>query len=180
MERGEMKIGTIIAYSGAHGTGKTTDVYERIALLKRENPGLLIGPHAENIVFCPYPINDQSTPESQMWILTNHIQAELYLMTRYDIVVSDRSAVDAVAYTAAYGFTDLAENMLSIVRHHMPHYSEIIIKTIESNYLFNDGLRDLDREFRLDVQKQLLLAYSGLGYFLEKNGSIYTVRRGES
>lgn len=171
-------MGDIIAYSGTHGTGKTTAVYNRIAELKKEYPNLLIGPHVENLVFCPYPINKESTEESQLWVFTNHIQAELHLMTRYDIVVSDRSAVDVIAYTSAHGFQDLAERMMGIVKHHIHHYSEIIMMPIRPDYLHGDGLRDVDESFRNEVHDHLTRIYKELGFSFKDNGFFYIVKRG--
>lgn len=166
-----MAKGRIIAYSGTHGTGKTTAVYDRIGALKRRHPDKLIGPHVENLIFCPYPINGRSSMESQLWVFTNHIQAELNLMTRYDIVVSDRSAVDAIAYTSAHGWTDLAGQMMGLVRSHMAHYSEIVFMMAEGNrHVHADGLRDVDEAFRKEVQVHMLWIYGQLGFDFERTG----------
>jgi hypothetical protein len=172
--------GRIIAYSGTHGTGKTTAVYNRIGILKKVNPLSLIGPHVENLPFCPYPINRDSTEESQLWVFTNHIQAELNLLTRYDIVVSDRTAADAIAYTFAFGFNDLAEHMLALASHHIHRYSEIILLTAEGNpHHFDDGFRDSDEPFRLDVERWMFQVYDRLGFdFIETDpGHRLAVRR---
>ena len=164
-------MGKIIAYSGTHDTGKTTAVYERISALKKTNPGLLIGPHVENLVFCPYPINQESTEESQLWVFTNHIQAELFLLSHYDVVVSDRSAVDAIAYTSAHGFKAMAEQMMGLVQHHMVHYSEIVFMMAEGNrHVHDDGLRDVDETFRKEVQVHMLWIYGQLGFDFEHTG----------
>lgn len=171
----------IVAYSGTHGTGKTTAVYNRIGELKKAHPGLLIGPHVENLTFCPYPINRASSEESQLWVFTNHIQAELFLLAHYDIVVSDRTAVDAIAYTMAHGWNGLAMDMTAMARHHMRHYSEIIIKTTDNNHQHADGLRDVDPVFRGKVEDCLLAAYGILGYFLstDSHGIVKAVRPGQ-
>jgi len=169
-------MGRIIAFSGTHGTGKTTAVYNRISELKKAHPDLLIGPHVENLVFCPYPINRESTEESQLWVFTNHIQAELFLLSHYDVVVSDRSAVDAIAYTSAFGFKVLAERMLDLVQSHMDRYAEIrVMLAKENNHLHADGLRDGDATFRDEVEFHLLWAYTQLGYNIELTGHGYSV-----
>lgn len=168
----------IIAFSGTHGTGKTTAVYKRITQLKLEYPGLMIGPHVENLVFCPYPINSGSTPDTQMWVFTNHIQAELHLMTCYDIVVSDRSAVDAIAYTMAHGWHGLGLAMVDMVKHHMHNYHEIIITQALNNHLHADGMRDTDPVFRSIVEDELIKIYGMLGYYIDTNshGELKAVR----
>lgn len=176
----DMKYGNIIAYSGTHDTGKTTAVYDRIGALKREHPDKLIGPHVENLIFCPFPINGKSSEESQLWVFTNHIQAELHLMTRYDIVVSDRSAVDAIAYTSAHGWKDLAARMMGVVRHHMNRYSEIVFMMAdERDCLHADGFRDVDPDFRKEVQVHMLWIYTQLGFDFESVGNgMYRAMRG--
>ena len=73
----------------------------------------------------PYPINMAGTLDGQMWIFTRQISAELALLTQYDIVVTDRTAVDSIAYTADLGFEGAAVSMLELVELHMPNYSEI-------------------------------------------------------
>lgn len=175
-----MKTGSIIAYSGTHSTGKTTAVYDRIGALKRQHPDKLIGPHVENLVFCPYPINGNSSEKTQLWVFTNHIQAELNLMTRYDIVVSDRSAVDAIAYTSAHGWKDLAEQMMSLVQSHMAHYSEIVFMMAEGNrHVHADGFRDVDEAFRKEVQVHMLWIYGQLGFdFEDMGGGLHRAVRG--
>lgn len=165
-------MSTIIAYSGTHDTGKTTAVYDRISALKKEYPGRLIGPHVENLIFCPYPINRESTRESQMWVFTNHIQSELNLLTRYDVVVSDRSAVDAIAYTAVLGFKPLADQMFRLVKSHLPQYSEIILMLSNGNHVAHDDqFRDLDPDFRSRVEYVLIEMYEDLGFLFESIGS---------
>jgi hypothetical protein len=163
-----LKTGTIIAYSGTHGTGKTTAVYHRIVELKKEHPELLIGPHVENLGFCLFPINQESTRQTQNWVFSNHIQSELNLLLRYDIVVSDRSAVDVIAYTYAHGFTEQADGMLHHVQSHMAEYTEIIIMSCRKhNHHHADGRRDADPAFRVKVEEILLNLYERLGYTLD-------------
>ena len=155
----------IITYSGSHGTGKSTAVYNRVADLKKTFPGKQIGIHVENLTFCPYPINEDTTEESQLWIFTNHIQAELYLLSHFDIVVSDRSIIDCIAYTEAAGFIPLASHMLLIALHHMQRYSEINYHTIDNNnHLYDDGLRTTDIDFQRLIERIMLNNYGQLGY----------------
>lgn len=166
----------IIAYSGAHGTGKTTAVLDRAAKLKREHPDKRIEIRTENLAFCPYPINADSTPDSQMWIFSHHLQSELHLITLFDLVVSDRSIIDVIAYTMAHGLTGLASSMLGLARHHMHHYQEVIITT--NNHHHVDGMRDTDPVFRNKVEDELINIYSRLGYAFETDphGNLNAVR----
>ena len=158
--------GRIIAYSGAHGTGKTTSVYEFAGCLKKQMPNKRIGILEENAGLCPYPINKKMSRESQLWIFTHQIQAELAMTARYDLVVADRSAVDPIAYTWTADMIQLAEGMMTIIPEHLPIYQKIIFKTILNNqYLVDDGFRESDDfGFQLQVETIMLNLYSRLGF----------------
>ncbi len=121
---------------------QTTAVFNKAAKLKLDFPDKRVGVHVENLPFCPYPINENTTEESQLWIFTHHIQAELFLLTHYDILVSDRTIVDCIAYTQEAGFKDLATHMIMMSLHHMKRYSEISFRFIKNNsYLHEEGFR---------------------------------------
>ena len=154
-------MGYIIAFSGSHGTGKTTAVFEKARELKIALRDQRIGVLAENACFCPYPINRETTPESQMWIFTNHIASELSLLAKFDVVVSDRTALDAIAYTLVAGYDSLAEGMLMLCKEHLRHYKKIFFKSIQQNsYLIEDGLREgADMHFQKAIEKTLLDLY---------------------
>ncbi len=154
----------VIAYSGTHGTGKTTSVFERAAALKKEYPGKTIGILNEVAGRSPYPINLLSTEKSQLWIFTHQIEEELTLLDQYDLVVSDRTALDAVAYTHAVGYFAMAEDMLQLFRHHMWVYREINFKRYVTNdFCRDDGVRNSnDPGFRAIVETLLHWMYKRL------------------
>lgn len=154
----------VIAYTGTHGTGKTTSVFERAAALKKEYPGKTVGILNEVAARSPYPINLLTTEKSQLWIFTHQIEEELILLDRYDLVVSDRTALDAVAYTHAVGYHAMAEDMLRLFSHHMGVYREINFKRYATNnFCRNDGVRDThDKDFRAIVETLLHWMYRRL------------------
>lgn len=156
----------VVAISGTHGTGKSTDVLDLCKSLKILHPGKEIVPLIERAPLSPYPINKDTTQKSQMWMFTSHIAEELFLTSRFDIVVADRSAVDMIAYSKLMGFDALANDMLSLVRHHMPIYCQIHYNFIvEKDFWFPNGLRESkDREFRQGVETILLDLYRQLGF----------------
>jgi len=153
-----------VAFSGSHGTGKTTSVFEKAKEMKLFAKDKTVGVISENAMFCPLPINKHTTPNSQMWIFTNQVQAEIAFLAKYDIVISDRTAVDAIAYTLVAGFTELGEAMLELVKNHIGNYDEIYFKSLKHhNYLINDGVRDgTDRNFQEQVERVLLDLYEKL------------------
>lgn len=153
-------MSNIIAISGAHGTGKTTATLNLTARLKRENPTMRVGYLAENAAFCPYPINKGTSHDAQLWMFAHHIQSELSLLSVHDIVVSDRSCVDYIAYTEAAGFGFLAASMFMLARNHLKNYSRIIFHSIDTHpYLEDDGFRDTDPVFQREIEVRMLKYY---------------------
>lgn len=161
--------GKIVAFTGSHGTGKSTAVFQTAAEYKLNHPSQTVGVILEQASLCPYPINRYSTIASQLWIFSSQIQAELNAINHYDIVIADRTCVDAIAYTKEMGFESLASAMLIMAKHHIHNYKRIILRTIENNpFCFDDGVRDsADIEFRHNIEQNLIELYSKLGVGVE-------------
>lgn len=169
-------MGNIIAISGTHGTGKTTSVYKKAEELKMNNQNKEVGMILEVARRCPFKIlsknNDKPSKEAQLWIFSEQITAELMMSKVYDIVVSDRSIIDTIAYTIVFGYKNLADSMLGIAWEHIHIYSEIYFKSIQKNdYLQDDGTRSLDKDLRKQVEIEMLEIYR---YMSDNfNGIIY-------
>jgi len=155
----------IVAYTGTHGTGKTTKVYQAAACLCKEHPQKRIGVLCETAGQCPYPVNMESTPVAQSWIFHNHIARELDMMRHYDILASDRTCMDAVAYTRVLGFFPLAAAMEQIAHMHLHHYKRIYFKRMAHNpYWCENGLRETtSADFRERVEIELIRLYQNAG-----------------
>jgi len=153
-----------LAFTGSHGTGKTTSVFQKAKEMKILAKDKTVGIISENAMFSPLPINRDTTPNSQMWIFTNQIQSEIAFLAKYDVVISDRTAVDAIAYTFVAGFIELGKAMLELVKNHIKNYDEIYFKTLKhNNYLIADGVRDgKDKRFQKEVEVVLLDLYEKL------------------
>jgi len=158
----------IIAFSGAHGTGKTSSVYlmaHQLKLSQKTEVGIIL----ETARQCPYPIvskeNAIPTKEAQLWIFSSQMQAEMNAQRRYGIVVSDRTIIDCIAYTAAAGMYSLAYAMREIaVQYAKTAYKEIHFRTInDHDYLVDDGARNLNCDFRGEVEMAMLSLYADLG-----------------
>jgi predicted ATPase len=160
-------MGQIISFTGAHGTGKTTSVLKKSREIKIQYPQASVFILQEVASFCPLPINQKTTADSQLWIFATQIKRELELCSSWDIVISDRTCIDAVAYTYRAGFHDLAERMFSLASLNLHLYKEIYFKTIKNNnYHFSDGVRDCsDKTFRCEIEIILKNYYSRLGLF---------------
>ncbi len=160
-----IRMQRIIAFTGAHGTGKTTAVYDRAAQLKRQCPETTVGVLLEVAGRSPYPINLDATPEGQLWLFAQQIQEELVMLEQYGLVVADRTALDCVAYSYVVGFKKLAMAMLEVFRFHADRYREIVFRRIRTNdYLADDGIRNVeDLAFREEVEGVLYKFYEDLG-----------------
>jgi len=154
----------LIAFSGSHGTGKTTAAYNHALHLKYAHPDQSVHALVDQEAFCPYPINQQATPESQLWIFTNKINQELSLLKRFDIVVTDRTVIDVIAYTFCQGFDSMAMTMLEVAKDYISIYHQITFRKIINNeYCYADGMRDAqDQIFRYQIEELLLNYYEEL------------------
>ncbi|MBF0121704.1 MAG: hypothetical protein HQK79_22980 [Desulfobacterales bacterium] len=161
----------VIAFSGSHGVGKTTAVFKKAYELKMQYKTKRIGIADEATYGCPYPINKGMSVFSQLWMFTKHINKELTLLSQYDIVIADRTVVDIIAYTKWAGLSELSEEMIAIIHHHIKIYKKIHFKRIENNDFFiNDNHRDSeDFIYRKEIEDILLNLYDRFGLLKDDN-----------
>lgn len=152
-----------IAFTGAHGTGKTVSTFEECKWQKIKT-GKEVGIVREIARGCPFPLNKDVIRESQLWIFSTQLSKEIELSAIYDIIVCDRSLVDAVAYSYTIGDQDLINSMINLAEQYINSYDKIFFKTIENNnYLVEDGTRDIDKNFQKDIENKLWHLYKILG-----------------
>ena len=153
-----------ISFSGTHGTGKSTAVFALAAELKLNNPNKTVGVFMENAKHSPLGFNKNKPLEAQLWIFSNQLQAEIDLSTKYDILITDRTIFDSIAYAKYFGYADLAAKLFKVAAIYVGSYNKIIIKTIKSNsFWFPDGIRDVEDEiYRQQIEKELFLMYDEL------------------
>ena len=85
-----------LALIGTHGTGKTTLAFETCSLLKKADYNVeLVTEVARR---SPFPVNEATTLEGQLWILHAQIAAELDAAARAPHVICDRSVLDNYCY----------------------------------------------------------------------------------
>ena len=88
-----------LAFVGSHGVGKTTLCFDLASQLKRLDLGVdLVKEVARR---CPLPINEETTPDAQAWILHTQMAEEIAAAAAYEVVVCDRSVLDNYAYLVA-------------------------------------------------------------------------------
>jgi hypothetical protein len=82
-------------------------------------------------------------------------------MSRFDIIISDRTVVDAIAYTDVAGFDSLAQGMFDLTLSHITNYTSIKFRTIiENDFCCQDGIRETeDSLFRAEIEDRLFDLY---------------------
>ena len=168
-------IGKITAFSGTHGTGKTTAAHRAVADLKIAHPDKTIKVLCDLEVECPYPINRNTTAEAQAWLFSNQITRELSALATFDMVVTDRTIVDVIAYTMAAGLDNLAGGMLSFAENYVSIYQEVFFKQIALNdFHYPDGIREThDKDFRNQIEENLNWLYAHLFQETESRQLVY-------
>lgn len=139
-----------IAFIGTHGVGKTTLCYGLAARLKARD-------HAVEVVHeiarrCPLPINEETSLESESWILHTQIAEEIVAQHRYPVVICDRSVLDNYVYLllAARRLPELD----AVVDSWMESYDLLVhVPVVESPS--PDGIRSADPVYQRAVQERL-------------------------
>lgn len=155
-----------IAFSGTHGTGKTTAVFdmarkiktgEHIIPVEYPNVGLICEVARES----PFPINRETTLQSQTWMFCEQLTREMQMGNIYNVLVLDRTIYDYIAYTWRV-CKSTALSMLDIARKNT-YYDEIIIKSPKIEYLVDDNFRDQDTEFQMYIDQKIREIYKIIG-----------------
>lgn len=147
----------LIAFSGTHGTGKTTQAYALASKLKKMGKSVVV--LDELARECPLPINKEATAATQHWILAAQIKKELKLMSRYNAVITDRCIFDTIAYGMVLGLlsTSLAKAYEPYVS---MYYSRIFVLNPQVfSFQTDDGVRDMDVAFRKNIHDCLVHIY---------------------
>jgi len=155
-----------IAYTGSHGTGKTTSMFEYAHKCKLEFPNKKVEVFHENAAKAPKGLfNKSGTEQSQLWIFTNQIRSEIELYSTYDILICDRTCFDSIAYTKYLGFDKLADKMFDLALEHLETYYMIYFKLIKNNdFLHNCEHRDvIDLGYRKTIETYLISLYEKAG-----------------
>lgn len=155
-----------IAFTGTHGTGKTTSCYKICHEYKMQHDKE-VGILSEIPRKCPFPINENASAETQLWIYFTHVKEEIEKSNQYSILICDRTIVDYLAYCYFIN-KELCSYLLELARFHINTYDKIYFKTIKNNdYLIDDGVRATDPQYRIDIENKLIDIYEELGYDIE-------------
>lgn len=147
----------IIAFSGTHGTGKSSSAYNLASRLKIN--GYNVAVVDELARECPLKINKDAGELTQFWIIAAQQKREIELMDKYDYIISDRSVFDTLAYAVTlnlFNYSDIS----TIQKYTQNYYKHIFLLDPKTfNFQIADGVRDMDPEFRLGVHNNLISLY---------------------
>lgn len=141
-----------LALIGTHGVGKTTLAYELCSLLKKSHHNVeLVTEVARR---SPFPVNDATTIEGQLWILHAQIAAELDAARRAPHVITDRSVLDNYCYLVnKFGRQPQLESWLAWW---MNTYDSLVGVPPVATEIPSDGFRSEDRAFQQQIHETLI------------------------
>lgn len=135
-----------VAFVGSHGVGKTTLCFDLASQLKRLDIGVdLVKEVARR---CPLPINEETTPDAQAWILHTQIAEEMEAAASYEVVVCDRSVLDNYAYLVAR--VGQRPELDPLVRSWIRSYDALFKVPVLDAPSF-DGTRAVSRTFQTEI-----------------------------
>lgn len=143
------RVGGKIAIIGTHGVGKTILTLSVASELRKLN--------IDADVVCeisrrsPYPINEATTRQGQLWILAAQMQQELECGLRCKVVVCDRSLLDNYAYMVrAVGHQLYLHPLL---REWLPTYDALFHVPVVEEQVVPDVKRAPSPAFRREIDR---------------------------
>ena len=159
-----------IAFIGTHGIGKTTQAHELVSLLKKSGiNAVFLGELARK---CPFPINEDRTKKSQIWIMLNQIIKEMEDEDNSQVLVCDRSVLDSYCYyIEKFGRSEVFE---PLVKTHLKTYGLIIKMSLNNSnekFLKDDKKRSVNKDFQIQIDKTInkMLKVLRVNYIEHKN-----------
>lgn len=141
-----LKVGIL----GSHGTGKTT----LVDVVEFDFANDHIVHTVEEVASrCPHSINRETTPQSQEWILREQIRAEMDAPHDCDLILSDRTTLDNLAYSYTIFHKFDPHDFISLERmaiRWMDTYDILAYLPVEFG-LEDNGIRDTDPTFQEEV-----------------------------
>ncbi|HEX5466209.1 MAG TPA: ATP-binding protein [Candidatus Limnocylindrales bacterium] len=141
--------GAKIAFIGSHGIRKSTACLAFAATIQRAGRSVELA--REVVRDNPLGINEQATPEAQLWVLMSQIRQELELAPKADVLVTDRGVMDNYAYyLRACGGRDVYA-VEPLVRAWSVTY-DLVVWLQPDLPLEADGIRSIDARFRDEIE----------------------------
>lgn len=144
-----------IAFIGSHCSGKTTKAKLTARVL--ESLGYTVTLVREGATLCPYPINEESTYQSQKWILDYYIDSERNAPQK-DFLVMDRCILDTLPYVVflrgrgSMSEAEYSELVSSVWSYwNGENYEKPILFYCSPLQLKEDGTRSVNPEFQKTI-----------------------------
>ncbi len=150
-----------IAFIGTHGVGKTILTFSVASHLRKLNHDADVA--YENARTSPFPINEATTLEGQMWILATQWKNELEACLRCGIVICDRAVVDNYAYMVHASGEQ--EYLHPFLEHWLRTYRLLFFVPIVAEEIVVDKQRATSRRFQREIHDLIegLVARFALG-----------------
>ena len=146
-----------LALIGTHGVGKTTLAYEICSLLKKADHNVELV--TEVVRRTPFPANEGSTVEDQLWILHMQIARELDASSRAEHLICDRSVLDNYCYLVSkFGRQPQLEQWL---RWWLESYSLLVSVPPMADGIPPDGFHSENLEFQERIHELIGEMVSG-------------------
>jgi len=150
-----------LALIGTHGVGKTTLAYEICSLLKKADHNVELV--TEVVRRTPFPANEGSTVEDQLWILHTQIARELDASSRAEHLICDRSVLDNYCYLVSkFGRQAQLEQWL---RWWLESYSLLVSVPPMLDRIPPDGFHSENLEFQERIHELIGEMMSGPPFF---------------
>jgi nicotinamide riboside kinase len=137
-----------IAFIGSHGVGKTVITFSLASRLRAM--GIDCDVAYENSRSSPFPINEGTTLEGQLWILAAQWKAELEALLRAGLILCDRSVLDNYAYLVrACGRQEWLHPWIA---RWLETYDALFLVPIPRGRVIGDAMRATSPKFRREIQ----------------------------
>jgi len=146
-------IGKIISFAGVHSSGKTTGVFELVSVLRKNGINAWPVTDVARTARLPrgFSLNNEGTWVTQEIIAHRMCVQLLESAVKYEVVVTDRTPLDCLAYALSCGtkkddieYIRLKETVYNFVRAHCQVVYQLIGNSEE---LKNDGVRSNDLDY---------------------------------
>ena len=150
-----------LALIGTHGVGKTTLAYEICSLLMKADHNVELV--TEVVRRSPFPVNEATTLEAQLWILHTQIARELDATSRAEHLICDRAVLDNYCYLVnKFGRQKQLEQWLAWW---METYSLIVYVPPMADGIPPDGFRSENLEFQERIHDLIGEMLSGTPFY---------------
>lgn len=139
-----------VALIGTSCVGKTS-VIEDLKSYYRENPTVIFIPEAARAFFEDTPTSDRFSAETQKQIQQRAINNEKAGHANGTILVCDRSAFDAAAYTLANGDMPGATELVEHIKDWIPTYTILVLLDPKDVPYYKDDIRTEDESYRQTI-----------------------------